>query len=409
MSAFIFIARRYLHRANKKKVIHLMGIVAYISIAISTTSLLLSNGIYNGLESLMIDVLKSIDSDIKITLTRGKNFDSNIELLDKIQKIDGVKDLREVIETNVMLLNDHNSTIACLRGVRNYKNCKIDKLQKYLIIGKSAKWEKNTAIIGAGIAYKLDINYQGQSIEIRHINRINKKLFKILSKPYNSKKLTIGGIFSIDKQNDDKFIITPLEFAQSLTNAYGKISSIEINVAPNDRRIVSIQNDIRSIIPDGLFQIETFDEQQATLLQAIKIEKMCTRIIFIVFMFIAALNIFFALAILTITKRKDIYTLYTLGATSSTIARIFISTGLLISIRGATIGSILAYTLAWIQQKYGVVSLGASISTADAYPVDMHLNDFCYTTISVLSITFVASWIPARWSKRLLHKNTEID
>lgn len=404
MSAFIFIARRYLHTTKKRKIVHLMGIVACVGMAISTASLLLSSGVHNGLESLVLDVLKSIDYDIKITLARGKNFDSNTELLHKIQKIEGVEGLAEVIEVNVMLLHGQNSTIACIRGVHDYGNSKTNRLQKYLVAGNSSQKKESTAIIGAGIAYTLDVKYQGQIIEVRHINNLNKKSFNLLQKPYNSKSIAVGGIFSIDKQNDEKFIITSLEFAQELMNAYGEISSIEVNLAPNDKRIISVQNTIKGIIANDIFQVKTLDEQQATLMQAIKIEKLCTKIIFIIIMLIAALNIFFALSILILIKRKDIYTLYTLGANRNTIAKIFITTGLSLSIRGAAIGSILAYTLAWVQQKYGLISLGANIAMADAYPVDMHWKDFFCTIISVVSTTLLASWLPARWSRKLLNQ-----
>lgn len=407
MTPSIFIAKKYLHTSKKRKIIHLMSIVAFVGIVVSTTSLLLSNGVYNGLEGLIMDVLKSIDYDIKISLAKGKNFSSNKELLQRIQKIDGVESVAEVMETNVMLINGTNSTVACLRGVHNYGDTKTDRIQKHLLVGKYEQENKDKAIIGSGIAYLLGINYHDQLIEIRHLNRLDKRFFMPLSKPYNSKNISISGIFSIDKQNDEKFIISSLEFAQALTKSYDRISSIEVNIAPNTKTIISVQKAIKHILADDNFQVKTIDEQQATLMQAIRIEKLCTRFTFIILMLIAALNIFFALGILTIIKKKDIYTLYTLGATRDTIAKIFITLGLILSIRGAAIGSILAYTLAWVQQRYGIVSLGASIASVDAYPVDMHWSDFFYTVISVISITLLASWLPARWSRKFLHQQSE--
>lgn len=404
-SASLLIASRYLHALKKRKIVHLMGIVACIGMAISTASLLLSNGVYNGLENLVSEVLKSIDPDIRITLKQGKFFDCNTDLLHKIQKIEGVESVMEAIEVNVMLLHGYNNAIACLKGVSTYGDNKTNRLQKYIVLGSSMqKKGPVSAIIGAGIACTLDIRHQDQIIEIRHINTLNKKLFNFLKKPYNSKKITIDGVFSIDKQHDEKFIITSLDFAQNLMQALGKISSIQVNLTPTNKKIMSVQNIIKSIIADDKFKVETIDEQQATLLQAIRIEKLGTKIIFIIIMIIAALNIFFALSILTLIKRKDIYTLYTIGANRNTIAKIFIITALSLSIRGAALGSILAYALAWVQQKYGVISLGANIAMVEAYPVNMHWNDFFYTIIYVVSTTLLASWIPARCSRKLLNQ-----
>ena len=63
---------------------------------------------------------------------------------------------------------------------------------------------------------------------------------------------------------------------------------------------------------------------------------------------------------LIIDKKKDVETLRNLGANDKLIARIFLFEGRMISTIGAVIGIILGLVLCYIQQKYGIISLGGS-------------------------------------------------
>ena len=86
-------------------------------------------------------------------------------------------------------------------------------------------------------------------------------------------------------------------------------------------------------------------------------------------------------------------------------ARIFLFEGRLISLFGAISGIILGLILCFIQQKFGIITLGGGGGTfvVDAYPVSVHVWDVVLIFITVLAVGFLSVWYPVRYlSKRLL-------
>jgi lipoprotein-releasing system permease protein len=108
---------------------------------------------------------------------------------------------------------------------------------------------------------------------------------------------------------------------------------------------------------------------------------------------------------LIIDKRDDVNTLRSLGASDKQIVRIFLFEGRMISTFGAVIGIGIGLLLCWLQQQYGIVSLGNSSGNfvIDAYPVSVHPSDIILIFVTVLLVGYLAVWYPVRYlSKRLL-------
>lgn len=394
MQTFLLIARRYLYTAKKRKIIHFVGLIAWISMSISTTAIILSTGVYNGLESLILEMIKSIDSDIKIGSKVGKKFKQEKEIITRLENLQGISAISAILEDYVIVANGEKLSLGYLQGSKNYGVQKRN-ISKFTLnkIANYNQTEKTLTRIGAGIANSLCIKYIGQSIIVMYPKKTNRKKFNLIEKPYNIKSINIEGIFSIDKQQDEKYILTSLLFAQTLMEANDTITSINIDLVPGTS-LQYIKTEIIKILNNNNFYVKTIDEEQKTLIQAIKLEKICTKIVFFAIMLIAAINIFFTLSMLILIKRKDLYILYTLGATKKTIYKIFLTTGMIIALRGIIIGSFLAYTLGLIQQKYGLISLGAIIGDTDSYPIKMHFLDFAHIWLITILITLLASWAP---------------
>jgi lipoprotein-releasing system permease protein len=138
-----------------------------------------------------------------------------------------------------------------------------------------------------------------------------------------------------------------------------------------------------------------------------KIEKFISYLFLTFILMIACFNVIGSLSMLIIDKKKDVETLRNLGANDKLIARIFLFEGRMISTIGAVIGIILGLVLCYIQQKYGIISLGGSHGTfvVDAYPVSVRPLDILLIFVTVLIVGFLSVWYPVRYlSKRLLVK-----
>jgi lipoprotein-releasing system permease protein len=79
----------------------------------------------------------------------------------------------------------------------------------------------------------------------------------------------------------------------------------------------------------------------------------------------------------------------------------------LISFSGAALGMLLGFVLAWVQQQFGVISLGIPNALIEAYPIKMNLWDFIWTALVVILITGLAALFPARKAVQLTFDSTK--
>ena len=108
---------------------------------------------------------------------------------------------------------------------------------------------------------------------------------------------------------------------------------------------------------------------------------------------------------LIIDKRDDVKTLRNLGADNKLIERIFLYEGRMISLFGAITGIILGLLLCFIQQQFGIITLGnvANRFIVDAYPVSIHWQGVLLVFATVVIVGVVSVWYPVKYlMKRLL-------
>jgi lipoprotein-releasing system permease protein len=137
------------------------------------------------------------------------------------------------------------------------------------------------------------------------------------------------------------------------------------------------------------------------------IEKFLAYVFLTFILMVACFNIIGSLSMLIIDKKEDVATLRNLGASNRQISSIFMFEGRMIATAGAFLGILLGLLLCWLQQTFGLVSLGSSSGSfvVDAYPVSVHFWDIVVIFFTVIAVGWVAVWYPVRHlSRRLLEE-----
>jgi lipoprotein-releasing system permease protein len=88
---------------------------------------------------------------------------------------------------------------------------------------------------------------------------------------------------------------------------------------------------------------------------------------------VAMFNTIGAVIILIIEKKKDIQTLYKIGANESQITKIFFKHGLYLSYSGGFIGLVLGCLIVFLQEQFNLILLSG---TSIPYPVTFDFNNF---------------------------------
>ena len=364
-------------------------------VGFSTMALIIILSVFNGLEDLLRDLYGSFDPEIKIEAVKGKSFELDSDLIQKLNDIPGVDQVVFVIEDNAYVKYNKSEMVAVIKGVSaNYP--KVNRLETKIVEGKLNFWNGNIpmAVVGRGIQYSLGVSTADDysTLQVYYPKNLRSKSLN-MSNTMTKMNLQVAGVFAIERQFDEKYIIVPITFAAELFRYQNRVTSLEVSVMKGSET-QKVQEAIKVFLGDT-FKVQNADEQHSIILRTVKIEKLFVFVTFIFIIGVSSINIFFALSMLVIEKKKDIGMLFSMGATKKQIRSIFLAEGAIISLTGASVGLLLGLVIVILQEKVGLVRMGLQTSVIDYYPVELQIQDFVFTAGSIILITFLVSVRPA--------------
>ena len=371
--------------------------VSVILIAIVSIALTITMSVFNGLSDVISSMYNTFDPEIKITAKTGRVFSFDT-VQPKLKTVSEIEAFTPILEDDVLFTYGEKQLIGKLKGVgSNFsKTCNVDSI---LVAGEFALQQDGIeyACVGQGVAHKLSVGLMFRDVLHIYAPNRTKKTTIIPTEEYNKTYAYARGVFSVQMDIDNQYVITSLDLAQELwayTN--NEISSIDIKLQPNADVQESVA-DIQRLLGDG-FSVQDREQQHEFMSKITQGEKFITFLIITLILIIASFSIIGSLTMLIIDKQRDINILRSLGADSKTIKRIFVIEGWLISIIGVIIGVAIGIGICFLQEKFGIVKLpGASQNfVVQAYPVRVMLSDVIAILAIVLCIGFITAYYPVR-------------
>jgi lipoprotein-releasing system permease protein len=377
---------------------------------VGAMALIIVLSVFNGFETLVISLFNSFNPDLEIKVKKGKTFSMSTFPAEEVIKLAGVKALTEVVEENALLKYRNNQFLATVKGVSdNIVNT--SGLDTMLIEGRFTLHEMDQPriILGAGVAYYLNASLNDLLYPITvYLPRREANIGASIEKAFNSENIFPSAVFSIQQDFDTKYTIVPIEFARELLDYEDEVTSIELSLNKS-ANVEKVKKEIIQLIGND-YEVRNRFEQQVLLYRIMKSEKWSIFLILSFILVIAAFNVISSLTMLILDKKDDVRTLHNLGATDQLIKRIFMLEGMMISIGGAVLGLILGGLISWLQQEFGLISLGDGSGSfvVDAYPVKLLAKDFLIVFLVVLAIGFLVAWYPVKQiSKKYLSPKSD--
>jgi lipoprotein-releasing system permease protein len=223
-----------------------------------------------------------------------------------------------------------------------------------------------------------------------------------LSDPFQSLStdtINTAGSFIIQQDFDNKYAITRLSFLKTMLNmeadAYGA-AEISVQAAADPE---AVQRALQRLL-GATYTVETRYEQNKSLYAVMQMEKWVIYAILSLILVVAAFNMIGALTMLVLEKKEDIGVLHAIGAGQGFIKRIFLTEGLLLATIGGGVGMILAFLIVLAQMHFHLVPLQGDTFMIAYFPVKINPWDFVLVGITVLAISLIAAYIPARKAAR---------
>jgi lipoprotein-releasing system permease protein len=395
----LFIAKRYLISKKSHNAINIISIIAVAGVCIATMATIIVMSAFNGLSDLVKSLYNSFDAEIQITPKQGKTFFSDAKELAELKKMKGVVFYNEVIEGNALLKYKEKQCIVTVKGVSS-DFMRMSRLDTVIVDGEF-NISKSNCVMGKGVYYLLDASVNDFSSPVSIYAPKRGKTNSINPEDgLNEIKTYPAGTFSINDEFDQNYIIVSLENAKKIFDYSNEITSVELGLSATANK-QQLQEQIENLLGEN-YTVQNREQQNALLFKTMKSEKLWTFIILIFIIVIATFNVIGCISMLIIEKKKDIQTLYHLGADSTIIKKIFLNEGLMISLTGAIFGLLLGIFVCWIQLKFSIITFSEGY-VVDAYPVKMELSDICLILFSVVAIGYTAAWYPI---KNLTKDNT---
>ena len=381
-------------------------------VALATLAMVCTLSVFNGFQDLVATMFTAFDPEIKITAANGKVFDSQDKRIQLLRELPAIEVFSESLEDNAMVQYKGRQTMVVIKGIEENFN-QLTAIDSILYgRGEWILWDEVVdyavpgielvSVLGTGIRFldPLEVYAPKRGAKINVANP---------STSFESSYLHSSGlVFAVNQQKyDASYILTSLSFARDLFQYDTEVSSIELRIAA-DADVKEVKKDIKRMLGND-FLVQDRYEQQADTYRIMEVEKLISYVFLSFILLIACFNVIGSLSMLIIDKRNDVVTLRNLGADDQLVSRVFLFEGYMITFFGALIGVGLGLILCFIQQEFGIISLGSGASAGafvvDAYPVSVYATDVVLVLITVLVTGFLSVFFPVRYlTRRLLIK-----
>lgn len=410
MNLPFYIARRYLFSKKKHNAINIISGISVCGVALATLALVCTLSVFNGFQDMVAGFFTAFDPELKITVREGKVFDPQDSLIRQVHALPEIEVWTETLEENAMVQYKDRQAMAVIKGVEdNFEQLtSIDSL-----LYGTGEFILNDSVVDYGFLGVELISELGTGIQFvdpLQVYAPKRNVRVNMANPtaaFNREYLfSPGAVFVVNQQKyDSRYILVPLSFARRLFDYDTEVTAIELKLKPGSN-VHSVEKKMENILGDR-FVVQNRYEQQADVFRIMEIEKFISYLFLTFILAISCFNVIGSLSMLILDKREDTETLRNLGADDRLITRIFLFEGRLISVSGALIGIVLGLSLCFLQQRFGLISLGGGNGSfvVDAYPVSVHLTDIVLVFITVIAVGFLSVWYPVRYlSKRLPKK-----
>lgn len=362
------LAGRYLYARKEQGGVALISIISFIGIFLAVAVLIIVMSVMNGFREELLGRILGVKGHIFIDV-RNMPIPQAQAIVAKARALNGVTEARPMVDGQVMAVGMAGEVArgAAVFGLAASDLSSLKIVSTNIVGGTLSTWGKgeyggDEIAMGSRLAQDLGL-LPGDSVELIAPTGA--------STPFGTtprrKEYIIGAIFNVGmSEYDQTLIYMPIEQAQLFFGKETSWDTIELRIAQPDKADALLPS-VQAISQQRL--VMDWRQQSESLVSALAIERNVMRLILMLLVAIASMNIISGLVMLVKNKGRDIAILRTMGATQGSIARIFMmagaSIGLLATIAGVVGGTLFCFGIGGVQKAVEFVF--GPVFDADVY------------------------------------------
>lgn len=198
---------------------------------------------------------------------------------------------------------------------------------------------------------------------------------------------------------DSKFIYIDLEEAQDFFGLKGAATGLEYRI-DDIEAVQGISRDILDRIGGYPYRTKDWMEMNRNLFSALKLEKIAMFIILTFIILVASFLITATLIVFVIEKSKEIAILKSMGATDTSIMKVFVTYGVIVGSLGAICGLVAGVALCVLIQTFGI-GLDPDVYYIENLPVHVEPVEVVLVAVAAICLSYLATIYPALLAARL--------
>gem|GEM_PF-2362542 len=354
---------RYLSPRNAERFVALLALVSFVAVALGVAALVATLAVMNGFRIDYFGRLHELKGHAHVTGQFGPGGWRPVAR--EFGRVPGVGSVLPVVERRAMVSFRGRVAPAFVRGEPAARLLATPVISERLI-GDLASVRDGGAAIGSRLAEGLGAR-PGDVIGLVSLEVVGDVLIPSV------RPIPIAAVFETGVDEADRGqIAVSLETAQALFGAGAGVDRLEVVTDDPETSAELLRPLARRF--EGRLVIADWRELNATIYEAVMIDRAVTFWIVAMIVMVAAFNILSGLVMLVGAKRRDIAILRTVGTTRSSLMRIFIGIGTAIGTAGTVAGALLGYALV-ANRKAIVGAAEAAVGAAAANPTVRYFAD----------------------------------
>ena len=400
------IAWRYLRSRRGSKLLSLISIIAIGGVLVGVSALIVIIGVMNGLQHDLREKILVGSPDIRV-LSYGEDLKIADwpSVLGKVRQQPGVVAAAPFVLTEALMTAGHDYAggvyvVGLLPQARGVPD--VTTIRSHVVNGDfrfaSTDGQRRGAVLGKLLAARFN-KWPGDSIQLLSAGggRMNPVTGGFVPRV---ESFEVTGVVSTGMyEYDNSYVFIAMDKAQSLAGLGDGVTGIEVKTT--DRWQASL---VASRLVAALgwpYRTVDWEEQNHSLFQALKLEKLGMGVILLLIVLVAAFNIVSTLTMVVADKTKEIGILKAMGMPARSIRRIFFAQGLVIGVVGTVFGLVLGFGAALALDKYQFIKLDPQVYFIDHLPVSTQPTDVMWIILASIAIAAIATVYPSVQASRL--------
>lgn len=303
------------------------------------------------------------------------NYDPQLE--ENILNLQGVKSVSPYAIQSALFKTKEDIEGILLKGLLKSDGLKL--LTPYLIDGKPIQWNDTS------VQQILISEYTSKQLGLKVSDKtILYFITKSESQP-KARKVVIQGIFKTGLEDYDKlFAICKASLIQDVNNEDSHVIQGYEVYLDQANLTTSLQEKIYEEYLSPPLQTYTVQQRFSSVFSWLSMMKVNERIIIIIMMIIAVINMITALLILILERTQMIGILKSIGMSNASIRSVFVLNSLQIAGLGILLGTTLGISICLLQQHFGFFTLNESTYYVKQVPIYLQATTIMY----IISLTF---------------------